>query len=801
MKVSYNWLKEFVKISLSPSEIASRLTMAGLEVAQIEETGEEIKGVVVSEILSIQPHPVKNDLKICQVTTGNEVISVVCGAANVAIGLKSPLALPGAILPGGRHIETSMIHGVESRGMLCSEAELGISDDGSVIMALPVDSCSGVDVVDYLKLKDDILELEITPNRPDCLSIIGIAREIAVITGEKLKHPSLDIHESDNNVDDLTSVHIIDEDLCPRYTARLIQNVSVKPSPFWMTQRLRAVGLRPINNIVDVTNYVLWELGHPLHAFDFDLLLEKRIIVRRANESEEITTLDGTKRILNRDMLVIADAKRAIAMAGIMGGSNTEVNYSTKNVLLESAYFNPASIRRTSKKLGFVTEASYRFERMADIDGLVDAQNRAAQLVADLGDGILAKGIIDAYPHPFPEKMTKFRMKRYYSFMGMKPSRKKVSSILEGLGFNLASDKEGFIVRVPSFRRDIQEEADLFEEVARIDGYDKIPLTLPVSNISLTMKPAIIQLEDRIRDLLNACGLNEAINYSFTSPQFIERFYSNGIISPGDIVRLKNPLSVERSAMRPLLVFGLLETISFNICRQIADLKLFEIGKVFKSRGENNLPNEEKFLGIVITGNREELNWYHTKGLVDYYSIKGIVETLLDNLGYNCSFSSAMISHLELNKAENIMVNGERIGYMGQIGSQAKELFNIISDVFVAELNIDRLYSIKPAQKVYRPFGKFPAIIRDIAVVVPNHITSGEIIDVIRSIDSDLIRSIKLFDIYHGMQVKEGKKSLAYSIVYQADDRTLTDKEVNDIHCRIADLLKKNLNAKVRGVE
>ena len=515
MKISCRWLAEFVDTGLGAAEIKERLVHAGIEVASASPVVEGLSGVLVGEIEAIErdlgPTPAGHHNRLCRVALPDRRFSVICGAPNAAPGLRSAFAPPGATLPGGRAITAARIRGVVSEGMLCSEKELGIGEEADGILALPPDAPVGADLCTYLGLDDTILEIEITPNRPDALSVVGVARELSALTGAPLRLPPLDVREGGESAAALASVEIADPDLCPRYAARVITGLTVRPSPAWLAQRLRAVGLRPINNLVDVTNYVLWELGHPLHAFDHATLPGGRIVVRRARPGERITTLDGRERALEPYMLMICDAERAIAVGGVMGGADTEVKSETTTVLLEAACFNPGSIRRTSRALGLSTDASYRFERGADIEGLRAALDRAAGLMADLGGGSVARGAVDVYPAPRPQPRLALRLERVERLIGACPPRAEAMRILQALGFAVDDSGPALQVGVPSFRRDIAQEDDLVEEVIRVWGYDRIPLTLGAGAQSLVKRPPQLGLAREVSRVLGAAGLSEVI--------------------------------------------------------------------------------------------------------------------------------------------------------------------------------------------------------------------------------------------------------------------------------------------------
>ncbi|PYM63581.1 MAG: phenylalanine--tRNA ligase subunit beta [Candidatus Rokuibacteriota bacterium] len=557
MKVPYRWLSEFVDTEASPREIAERLTMAGIEVASVAPAAPDLAGVVVAEVTAVSPHPAGHGPTVCDVSTGTGRFRVVCEAPNVRAGVRAAFAPPGTVLPGGRRIGAAPVRGTVSEGMLCSEADLSLGDDAAGILLLDPAAPVGSDLVGCLGLDDAVLEIEVTPNRPDCLSVTGVAREVAALTRGRFRASPIRVTEEGARAAELASVVIEDEELCPRYAARVVTDVTVGPSPTWLAQRLRVVGQRPINNVVDVTNYVMWELGQPLHAFDADRVTDRRIVVRRARPDEPLVTLDGQARVLGDRVLVIADAARAVAIGGVIGGANSEVTRATRTVLLEAAHFQPGSVRRTARALGLSTEASYRFERGADIEAIPDALDRAAQLIGDLASGRVARGRIDVYPRPRTPKSLDLRLARVRRVVGACPPKATVGEILRDLGFPAQETADGFRVDVPSRRRDVSLEDDLVEEVVRVWGYGEIPSTVPSGALVLTRRPRHVVVQDVVRRTLTAGGLQEVITLSFIDPAHLNHL--GWAADDPRVVRLRNPLAVDRSVLRPTLLFGLLE--------------------------------------------------------------------------------------------------------------------------------------------------------------------------------------------------------------------------------------------------
>lgn len=802
MKVSYRWLREYVETDLAPRAVADRLTNAGLEVAEAAPLVTGLRGVVVGEVEAVERELGTTEsghrLVLLRVSTGDRQWSVVCGAPNAVPGVRAAFAPPGATLPGGREIGRLRIRGATSAGMLCSERELGIGEDADGILLLAADAPRGADLVTYLGLDDWILEVEVTPNRPDCLSVVGVAREVAALTGAPFRFPVIALKEGEADAGSLAAVEVEEPELCPRYAARLITGLTVAPSPPWLAQRLRAAGLRPINNLVDVTNYVLWELGHPLHAFDYDTLAGRKIVVRRARPGERLTTLDGQDRACAESMLLIADAERGIGLAGIMGGANTEVTEGTTSVLLESAYFNPASIRRTSRSLGLATEAAYRFERGADIEGLREALDRAAQLMAELGGGVVARGVLDAYPSPRPHPRIALRLERIERVIGACPDRAEVFRILQGLGFAVDDAQEPPAIVVPSFRRDVSMEDDLVEEVIRVWGYDRIPSTLPGGSLTLVRRPASLRREARVRQALAAMGLSEVITMSLVDPDVL-RLLGWDPASP-ELLALRNPLSRERSILRPSLVPGLLEVVATNRHRQSPDVRCFEVGRVFRAGGPEGLAREEVRVGVALTGLRARRAWHAGRDGVDLYDAKGMAEQVLAALGVEAGdVREGALPFLEEGRAGEFLVAGEAVGWFGELAPGPQERYDLPGPVFLAELGLDRLGALPPRPVRYQALPRFPAVQRDVAFVMPGDLSVARVEAEIRRQGGALLKGVALFDVYDGQGVEAGKRSVAWSLTFQAEDRTLTDGEVNVLHRGIVDAVRARFGVKVRG--
>jgi len=804
MLVSLEWLKDYVDIRISAAELVDRLTMAGLEVEAINEISPSFTNVVVAKILSVKPHPQADRCFLCEITTGDTVYPVVCGAGNIKAGDTVPLAKVGATIPGGYTIKSSKIRGETSEGMLCSEQELGIGDDAEGIMLLPENLAIGRDLTSALDLTDVVLDIGITPNRADCLSIIGIAREVAAITGSQFKYPDFFVPENEEDVNSITSVEIIDPDLCPRYSARIIRDVTIKPSPLWMRRRLEAVGLRAINNIVDVTNYVMMELGQPLHAFDYRFLEEGRIVVRRSRTGEIFTSLDEKERTLAADTLMICDGVKPVAIAGIMGGLNSEVKPDTKTILLESAYFSPSSIRKSSKLLGMNTDAAFRFGRGIDPQGVINASARAARLMAEISGGTVSKGCIDQYPQKIEVvRDIPLRVKRINNILGTDINADTVTSIIKSLNMGIRRETEGvYRVNPPPYRVDITREIDIIEEIARLYGYDHIPATLPPISVVTAMKDRKGILVDRIRETLKGSGFSEIITYSFISPDSVDWLGLNSDDERRHTVKIRNPLSEEQSVMRTTLISSLLETMRKNAHNSFFDLKIFEIGRVFFKREEGELPAEKNLLGGLVTGLWYDDLW-SSKMNSDFYDLKGCIENIFDSLKISgLKFrSDCREPFLHPGKSCSILVDEQLIGFSGEVHPDVLVRMDLKNRAYVFEIDLDILHNIFTDEIRYRGLPRFPSVVRDVAFIVGEDLEANIILEFVTDISKELLEKVSIFDVYSGKSIPRGKKSLGLRFTYRAFDRTLTDDEVNDVHNGIVKRIVDLTGAKIRGEE
>ncbi len=796
MRVLYSVLNRFVNVSdLSPEDVADRLTMGGLEVEGVEYLGDSLRGCVVALVKEVVSHPSSKKLKVLRVHDGSSDIQVVCGAPNVREGLKVALALPGAVLPTGDRVEAVEILGVKSEGMLLSEIELGLEEEAGGILELPEESVVGDELAEYVYMDDYVLEVSPTPNRGDCFGVLGVAREVAAIFERELVIPEVKVNEELDSVNEYVSIEIEDPNLCPRYVGRYIEGVEVGDSPLWMKVAVKAFGMRPISNVVDVTNYVLMEVGHPLHAFDFDRLKEGRIVVRRARQGEFIVTLDGEYRELDGDTLVIADGKRPVAIAGVMGGANSEVTSNTKRVLLESAYFDPVSIRRTSKRLGLSTEASKRFERGTDIEALVYAADRAAQLIVDVANGKVAKGRYDVYPKPFEKRKIYVSFEKISGLLGVEISEEEAERILFRLGFDVEKKEDGFLVGTPPHRiLDVTRDVDVVEEVARIWGYHRVPAVMPSQPLPSYEIESDYPFVERVKSLMVSAGLVECINYSFIPSYFADRLKLPEDDERRRYVKLLNPLSEEMSVMRTTLLFGLLDTASRNHRVRAFDLSMFEIGRVFFLKQEIE---ERLFLGMVFTGSVKD-HWSQSSRKYDFYDAKGVVEALGRFLGLDFAFVPSKEPFLHPGQSADVVWNRKVIGYVGVLHPDIVEDFELKHPAVVAEVDLEHLKNIKRIP-TYRSIPKYPETTRDLSFIVPKTVSYDQVLsEVLRDRPSELAR-VKLIDVYKGKGIPEDHVSMTLSFVFVSHERTLSDEEVDQIFWSIAERLEKNLPLTIRG--
>ena len=807
MKVPISWLEEYVPITVPLEDLAHRLTMAGTEVDSIEQTG-SYDGVVVGLAKEVGPHPNADRLRLVQVDNGTETLEVVCGAPNVATGQKIAFAGIGTVLTDAhtgeeRKLRKSKIRGVTSNGMVCSERELGMSDEHEGILVLPEDAPVGTPLGEYLG--ETIFDLELTPNRPDCLAVLGVAREVAALTGETATPPSIEYPEDGPDIATLATVEIEDPDLCRRYTATLIQGVTIGPSPDWLADRLRAIGERPINNVVDITNYVMFEMGQPLHSFDFGSLSEGRVVVRRARPGETLLTLDGETRELTSDNLMITDAGRPIGLGGIIGGTESGITDDTKSVLLEAANFDGSNNRRTASKFGIRTEATIRFEKGLRPELAEYAVRRATKLILEIAGGTVASGMIDEWPdHAGSVQPVVLPVSGIERLLGVSYESEVVLSTFERLGMEVVSGNGTYTVTPPYWRPDILIPEDLIEELARIVGYEMIP-TLGITGSVPAWEPSPERdLRERIKDILVEYGMQETISYSLTTPEAEARSRppEHGL----EPLRVMNPLSAEQATLRTTLRHSILSVLSRNARTWRGPLRMFESGRVYLDKGENvGLPKEpEKFVGVV-TGPRSDLEWMSGEPeQSDFYDAKGIIEALLGEFGVTAAFIPAEETTFEPGRCARIVIPSAgraEIGVLGEVASDVLAAFDIeTAPVAMFELDVEAIAKLPELQSLgqqdYKPFGRFPDSARDLALLIDDTVPAADVLALVER--NRLVVSATVFDVYQGDAIPAGKKSLAVRVVYQANDRTLTADELIKAENSILRALEHNLGAELR---
>jgi len=799
MRVSLNWLKEFVEIEQTPAEVAELLTMDGLEVEGLEQKAQNLDNVKVSKILDIKPHPQADRLSVCQLDAGNERACVVCGATNINKGDFVPLAPPGTTLPDGMLIKKSTIRGELSQGMLLAEDEMGLTDDHAGIMILPDMLTPGQPLTEAMDLEDWILEITLTPNRIDCASILGIAREIGALIKKKATIPEVHFEESDIAIEDLAEVTVLDSNGCPRYTAGLVDQVKIGPSPFWMRYRLHASGIRSINNVVDITNYVLMELGQPLHAFDYHRLGDRKIVVKRAENGQTFTTLDEQTRNLDDQTLMICDGKGAVAIAGIMGGLNSEITEDSAAVLVESAYFNPTMIRRSSKKLSLSTEASYRFERGIDIEGTDLALKRSLELIKQLAGGNIARGIIDCYPKPWSSPQITLRADRANNILGTNVDINTMTEHLSSLRMAVKKiDQNRIEVSPPPYRVDITREADLIEEIARLTGYDKIPVTLPPIRPTEEDTTEFV-LRDRTKNMLVGMGFTEIITYSFISPKSADILRAGQNSKLRSFIELLNPLSQDQSVMRTSLIPGLVSTVRLNSLRGQNDLRIFEWGKTY-IKGEEELPQEKQVLAVLITGMGSTQEWYQKAREADFFDIKGMAENILTKFGIEKTEFKRNNPKEEFdpNEYARIFSSGFEIGAIGKVAKEVMEGYGLEKSAYIVEIYIETLLPLISWAIQFKPLAKFPSVRRDISIILNRSVESAILIGIVKEIGKDLVESVDIFDVYQSKQIAPQEKALALGVNYRSKKRTLTDDEVNKIHEEVIGEIRRQTGGRLR---
>lgn len=796
MLLPVKWLKEYIDIDESSKTLSDNLTLSGSHVESIIDLNKGIENVVIGKVEKLEKHEEANKLFITTIDIGKEKLQIVTAATNLKEGDYVPVALVGAKLANGMYIEKTSLVGVDSYGMLCSLSELGYMDqviakeykDG--IFIFDHEYPLGTDVVEVFGLNSEVIELEITHNRPDCLSIIGMARETAATFNKKLKFPEIKLSKETGDIKDYIESVKVDEKLCNRYYTRVIKDITIKSSPLWLQIKLMEAGVRPINNIVDVTNYVMLELGQPLHAFDLDKLEGKNIIVREAKDGESIKNIDEVERKLKSSDLIIADEKGPIAIAGVMGGIDTEVTEKTKTILLESANFNSSSVRLSSKNLKLRTEASARFEKGIDFNLCETAAERACQIIEEIGAGNIVKGKIDIYENIRTVGTISLRPKKVNSILGTNLSTEKMIKYLERLDLKTSLENGNLDVEIPTYRLDLNTEIDLVEEIGRLYGFHNIEIKPLIGVLTRGQKPYDRIVEDKSKDVLQGMGINEVMTYSFISPKLYDKIKVDKDSILRDYIEIKNPLGEDYSVMRTTLMPNILSLLSHNYNHGVEECFIYEIGNIFipKERPINSLPIEKKVLSIGMYGD------------TDFYYIKEIVEILFERLGIEgCEYLPEKSDNsYHPNRTANIVYKGSNIGTIGEIHVDVLENYDMNKKVYMANLDFDRIVKESILEKKYKPLPKYPTITRDLAIVVDKDILVGNLEKIIWQNGEDLIEDINLFDVYTGDQISENKKSLAFSINYRSYEKTLKDKEVNKIHESIIGKLEDKFDGKLR---
>ena len=793
MKISVNLLQKLIYFDWSVERLVEKLTMSGSEVEALEYKGNDIQGILAAKVVEVNKIEVSDKLTCCSVFDGEEKIDVVCGAPNVAKDQIVLFAPVGSKIPG-RALKKAKIAGKESFGMILSEAELLLSDNADEIAVLQADINLGTSLDKIVDYKDTILELEITPNRPDCLSHLGIAREVQALGGGKLKMPDINLEEIDKPASDAVKIIIDDPDGCPRYTGRVIRNVKVAPSPLWLKIMVYYLGMRPINNVVDITNFVMLELGHPLHAFDFDLFKKPEVVVRCASDGEKFITLDEVERTLNSDHLLITDSVSGVAIAGIMGGELSEVSEKTSNILLESAYFNPVTIRRGSKALSLTTESSRRFERGADPEMAPIANDRTCKLLSKIAGGETLKGIVDAYPKPFVPVEIDFKPENINLLLGTELNAETMCGILNGLD---VSTKKGNVLKAvqPSFRPDLVKEVDLSEEIARIFGFENIPPVFRPGGTLGGEETELQRITGQVKSYLTGAGATEIFSLTLVDSFLTKRL---GLLESS--VTVMNPLSEEMAVVRPSMLLSMLPVIRRNINFKEKDLFLYEVGDIYLPSGNEELPVQKNRLAIALTGYEAPVFWGEKQRKSDFYTIKGLLENLADYLKLG-SIKLRPEPHFAFEKSHSfeVYIGDISIGYLGLLADECLSIADIKDNVFFAELDMYKIVDLIPESLAAKELDRFPSADRDIAIVIAENIKAEEIRTEIINSSKGLADDVRIFDLYRGKNIPENKKSLAFGIKYRLPDRTLTDDEVDDVHGRIAEALKKKFDAELRS--
>ena len=810
MRAPVKWLKDYVDFQDTPEVLGNRLTMAGIPVEGIDRPGQELSNIITGLIRSVDPHPNADRLSVCVIDIGGRTVRIVTGATNVQAGQVVPVAISGAVLADGKIIQPADFRGVASDGMLCSAEEI-LGDTKLIppekrdgIYILPEDTAVGQDIRSVMGLDDTILEFELTANRADCFSVLGIAREIGVLTGNKAKRPMLPLKEHGiGKASDMATIEIKEPELCGRFCARILTNIRPGESPLWMQHRLQAAGMRPISNVVDVTNFVMLEMGQPMHAYDYSLLAKHSIVVRRAAKGEKLTTLDGVKRELTSDMLVIADAVQAVGLAGVMGGLATEISSSTQTVLLEAAAFYGPNVRRTSRGLGLRSEASGRFERGVDVAAIPLAINRAAQLLEEMGACDVVPGIIDVYPKAVLPAQFDFTTSWINRYLGADIPAETMVDILEKLEFTIKVVGETVTVTAPTWRQDVTGSVDIAEEVSRIYGYDNIDSTQPIGPLHAGGQVDKNNLTDQARNIMTGLGFYETLSFSFSHPEFFDHLRLPADSPLRNAIPIMNPITDEYPILRTTLMAGLLDTVARNLSRKNEDLKLYEVGTTHHalSLPLTSHPEEECRLCGAMVGRRDGTEWCHSRDQVDFFDAKGAVEILLSGLGLQeWEMQRSTAPWLHPGKQADFIAGTTTVATIGALHPSVQKAFGITRPVYIFKINLSDLAPLLvTATKTYASLPKYPSITRDLAVVLPEAIPAGEVLSAVKKAGGDLLVESGLFDVYTGDKIEKGTRSLAISLIFRASDRTLTDEDADVPFRAVLGSLEKQFGAKLRS--
>lgn len=814
MLASLEWLKQYVDINIPTDVLVDKITRAGLEVETVTDLGAGISGVLTGKVTEIYRHPNSDHLWVCMMDYGQGIVQILTGAQNVHQNDIVPVATVGAVLPPSGHnpdglkLKKAKMRGMDSLGMLCSADELGIDaklllpEERNGIYILPADTPIGLDIRDVLGLNDTIIDIDLTSNRADCFSIIGLAREIAAITGCPLRMPDMSVKEvAGGNISELAKIKIEANDLCSRFAVRMLKNIKIGPSPDWMKKRLRACGMRPISNVVDVTNYVMLELGQPMHAYDYDKVADHTLIVRRGGDGEKLVTLDEKERSLTSDMITIGDSKRAVGLGGVMGGLDTEVTDKTINVLLEAASFNGASIRRTSRALGLRSEASGRFERGVDTVLTHNALNRAANLLEQMGACETVKGIAEAYPDPVDAKVITVTPSEISGRIGMEISGEEMVKILRSLQFKVEEKGKAMVITVPSWRGDVTEAADISEEIARIHGLDHIESHYPSLCMAEGRQSMVEDVRDKVQDYMVSAGLDEVMTYSFVNENVFDKLQLAKDDSRRKVIGLMNPITDDFKVMRTMMLPSLLGAANYNVSRQAERVAIFEVGRAYlpKELPLKDFPVEPMRVAAVLCGSCNEISWCGRSGCVDFYDMKGIVEGLFARLGVTgYKFDYCKDSFMHPGKSCDVELNGQKIGFFGELHPSVSDNFDLPEDTFVLELEIEPFVQYSMSVPQYKHMPKFPSMQRDISVLVPATVSNAELDTVIHKYGGKLLKDVVCFDVFTSEKIGADKKSIAFKLYYQAEDRTLTDEEVDESVKNIVAKVAEEYQGKLR---